>query len=284
MNLNFSMYSGFSSLVKKHGIEYAAKTAKEFGFSSVEFFDVAGAANRVPTFEGVEDAKIAKAVLDKYSLSVACYSVGATLVTLDSNVCVTDSVVTELKRYGEIAAALGCPYLHHTLILNLSLKDGAPSLDEVLLPTVNAACEVADHCKKLGITCIYEDQGMYFNGVFGFGRFFDEMKKRCDNVGVCGDIGNVLFVDEEPLPFFEAFIHDIKHVHLKDYKRVTRECKLKSRGGIFLEGAPPGTGDIDVKSCLKTLYDHGYCGAFAIEDEFINELPATFSYVDKHFC
>ena len=221
MKLNFSMYSGFSSLVKKHGIESAAGTAKELGFSSVEFFDAAGTLHRSPTFESVDEAKNAKIILDKYSLSVACYSIGATLVTLDKDACVIESVVAELKHYGDIAAALGSPFLHHTLILNLSLWDGAPTLDEVLAPTVDAACRVADHCKILGLTCIYEDQGMYFNGVYGFGRFYNEMKKRCDNVGVCGDIGNVLFVDEEPLPFFETYIDDIKHVH------VTLYCYIK---------------------------------------------------------
>lgn len=283
MKLNFSMYSGFSSLVKKHGIESAAGTAKELGFSSVEFLDAAGTLHRSPTFESVDEAQNAKIILDKYSLSVACYSIGATLVTLDQNARVIDSVVSELKRYGDIAAALGSPFLHHTLILNLSLWDGAPTLDEVLAPTVDAACEVANYCQKLGLTCIYEEQGMYFNGVYGFGRFFGEMKKRCNNVGVCGDIGNVLFVDEEPLPFFETYIDDIKHVHLKDYRKVTTESKLKSHSGVCLESVPIGKGDIAITPCLNLLNAHGYDGALALEDDFINELPTTFSYINKHF-
>ena len=280
-NLSTSMYSGFSSLVNKYGPEYAAGFASSSGFSSVEFIDIIGTG--FTTFQNTDQALLARRILHKHSLSVSCYSVGANLVNIESGVQKNSETIETLKQIAEIAAALGSPYLHHTLFANLTLPHNAPSFDDVLYPVVDAAREVADYCKRLGISCIYENQGMYFNGVGNFKRFFHLMKTGCSNVGICGDVGNSLFVDESPLPFFEAFIDYIKHVHLKDYKKVAHESKLISRGGTYLEGTPIGSGDINIDNCLKTLKDHGYCGALAIEDEFINELPATFSYINKHF-
>ena len=280
-NLSTSMYSGFSSLVNKHGPEYAAGFASSSGFSSVEFIDIIGTG--FTTFQNTDQALLARRILHKHSLSVSCYSVGANLVNIESGVQKNSETIETLKQIAEIAAALGSPYLHHTLFANLTLPHHAPSFDDVLYPVVEAAREVADYCKGLGISCIYENQGMYFNGVCNFNRFFQLMKTHCDNVGICGDIGNSLFVDEDPLPFFEAFIDHIKHVHLKDYKKVTHTSALRSREGIYLKDVPIGSGDIDIPSCLKALKKHGYCGAFSIEDEFIPELPTTFSYLREHF-
>ena len=51
---------------------------------------------------------------------------------------------------------------------------------------VAAAERIANHAEKFGITCIYEDQGYYVNGVEGVGVFYREIKKHCKNVGVWG--------------------------------------------------------------------------------------------------
>ena len=280
-NVSASMYSGFSSLLKTHGIECAASLAASLGFSSVEFIDIIGAGS--PTFQNTDQAILARNILHKHALSVSCYSVGINLVNIESGIQKNPAAIAELKRIADIAASLGSPYLHHTLFVNLTLPHNSPSFDEMLYPVVDAAVEVAGYCKNLGVSCIYENQGMYFNSVCNFRRFFHLMKSYCDNVGVCGDVGNSLFVDEEPFPFFETFVDDIKHVHLKDYKKTEHIRELKSRGGTYLENVPIGTGDIDIASCLKTLKKHGYSGAFSMEDEFIDALPNTFSYLNKNF-
>ncbi len=269
------MYSGFSSLVKKQGVENAAKFASSLGFSSVEFFDMAQG-SKAPTFQNVQEAKIAKKILNRYGLSVSCYSVGANFVTIDSGVKKNTEAIDALKNFADIAAALGSPFLHHTLIINLSLPQGAPDYKDVLGPVVNSACEVANHCQKLGLTCLYEDQGMYFNGITGFKRFFDLMKTKCPNVGVCVDVGNSLFVDVEPKYFFNEFVGDIKHVHLKDYCILDDEnAKFHSKGGKGLKSVPIGCGDIDIISCFDVLKENGYSGAIALEDDFVENYGAV---------
>ena len=272
------MYTGFSSLVKREGIEEGARFASEMGFSSVEFFDMAGREGYAHVFDGVASAKAAKKALSDRGLSVSCYSVGGNLVSIKDGVHRKEQTVAELKNHAKIAAALGSPFLHHTLIFGLTVPPAAPSLDDVLMPTVDAAVDVARYCEELGLTCIYEGQGMYFNGVEAFGRFFREMKKHCPNVGVCGDLGNTFFVDEAPVDFFSAFADDICHVHIKDY-RYTRTPSdkdayaFRSRGGAYLKSALVGAGDANVGACLEILKQHGYRGAFSLEDD--SDMPLS---------
>lgn len=285
------MYNKFSSLVKNNGLEFAAQTAKNLGFSSVELFDMAGT-DSTPTFPDVESAIHARKILDSFGLSVACYSVGVNLVTLSDGIKRNEKAIKELLNYANIAKTLGSPYLHHTMIISLRLPENAPNFEEVLSPVVGVATEVARYCEHLGLTCLYEDQGMYFNGTKQFGVFFEEMKKLNTNVGVCADIGNILFVDEDPLPFFNAFKDDIKHVHLKDYKiHDPKSCleayKLSSKGGKYLESVMIGKGDIDIIPCLDVLKTSNYSGAIALEDDhkedFTLGVHAAMSLVNKVF-
>ena len=59
-------------------------------------------------------------------VSVACYSVGATLYG-------SDAVEECLLRHIEVAAALGSPLLHHTLIF--STREAGPAFEEALADT-----------------------------------------------------------------------------------------------------------------------------------------------------
>lgn len=136
---------------------------------------------------------------------------------------------------------------------------------------MDAAEQVARYAEPLGITCLFEDQGIYLNGLAGFGKFFYELKRRCSNVGVCGDVGNILFVDEDPVDFFEMFKEDIKHVHIKDYLRKPAAKQsighywLPTRGGQWLRETMVGSGIVDFESCMKVLKSVGYQGGLGLE-------------------
>ena len=211
--MNFSMYSKFYNILLRDGIEKAADTAKDFGFSSVEFFDFVHP-SRVDCIKSVEDARRMRGVLEERGLTTACYSVAVGLYEEGMTLDTVTHAEKKLMQYAEYAAALGCPYLHHTLTITVE-----PLLTEetALKYIVPAAIRVAKYAQSLGVTCIYEDQGPFFNGVEGFGKFFYAVKAECPYVGVCGDVGNTLFVDENPEAFFRAYAHEIKHVHVKDY-------------------------------------------------------------------
>ena len=122
------------------------------------------------------------------------------------------------------------------------------------------------------MTVLYEEQGRYINGIEHFGKFFGEMKKRCPNVGVCADFGNILYAGEKPEDFIAAYIDDIKHVHIKDYRfcSVEQSPTVPANGwaavpGGWVEHSVVGDGIIDLEKCLELLKKSGYDGYYSLE-------------------
>lgn len=260
--MNFSMYAGFTAMMRREGIEKAAAYAAGLGFSSVEIFDNCMEDEERP-FADIASAEKARKVLERHGLEVACYSA---YVSAWQNEVSVQRAIEAL----EIVKALDCPYFHHTLLTWIPLPEDAPDFQQGLEASIQAAERIAVHAGRLGITCLYEDQGYYINGVKGFGRFFEEMQTRCKNVGVCADLGNILFVDERPEDFVRAYIRQIRHVHIKDYLRKESETSpgmywIDAGGNRWLRDTMVGSGEVGVKACIKLLQENGYEGAYALE-------------------
>ncbi len=261
--MNYTFYTQFIEMLARDGAQKTAEYAKSLGFSSVEVLESIGAGypRVIPDRKTAEEVK---RVFDAHGIAVACYSVGCDVY---GNPAAEDALV----YHAEIAAALGCPFLHHTLKTGLKMADDAPAADAVLEEITAAAIRIADRAKPLGVTCLYEDQGMYANGIANFGRFYREVHRVCDNTGVCGDFGNILFVDEDPAAFLSAFARDIRHVHVKDYLRKSFTDLVPTGGwyptkhGQYLRDTTVGAGIIDIPACMKVLHDVGYNGAYALE-------------------
>ena len=260
--MRFTFYSRFSTMAAREGMEKAAAYAAAHGFSAVEFLEFAD--SKYPTL--IRDTAMAKEtgrLLAAHGLDVACWSVGATVYR-------SPETVTFLKQQVEMAAALDCPYLHHTLLPWLVHFDGIPSFEEAIEGAVIAASEVAEYAKRLGVTCIYEDQGLYANGVEGFGTFYRQIKQCSSNVGVCGDMGNSLFVDEGAERFFAEYAEDICHVHVKDYlirtfKKAPSPKWYPTKAGKWLRETMVGDGNANVAACMDILKQVGYSGTYALE-------------------
>ena len=262
IDMNFTMYTGFSQMLHEKGGEKTAEYAAGMGFSSVEMFADARYVEDNPIPDTAK-AKIVRDVLAQRGLSVACYSVFA-------NVWEQKEHIDAMLRMVDIASELGAPFFHHTMLPWTTLRTVAPEYHEAIKVAVEAAACVADYADRLGITCIYEDQGCYINGVEGFRGFWSEMKKRCKNVGICGDLGNIMFVNEKPENFLEAYVDDICHVHIKDYLRKEAEMSpgrywLQAEDNNWLRDTMVGSGEVDFEACMKILKNAGYKGAFALE-------------------
>ncbi len=258
ISMYYAIYDPFTDLVRARGVEEAALYARKHGFRAVEFLGTL-----YPPVPDVAAAREARRILEDHGLTVACYSVGTTLYRAPAE-------EDKLLRHAEIAAALGSPFLHHTLVATLRPLPDEPSFDEVLADILPRAERVARFSAGLGLTCLYEEQGFYVNGIKHFSRFFGEMKRRCANVGVCGDWGNILFADERPEEFLRAFAGDIRHVHVKDYRvsvptEVVDARALRSRTEAVLTDVPLGEGVVDAAACLSILREAGYNGALALE-------------------
>jgi len=259
--MDFAFYSRYYSRVAQYGIEETAKYAVSLGFTGVEV--LCSADDQIKAIPDAAAGAEAKKVLDSYGLKTVCYSVGA-------NFWNNPQTVQLLVDKLEIISALGCPYLHHTLLPGAASAYSDDDFDERIETAVNGAEAVAKRAAEYGITCIYEDQGFYVNGIKGFGAFFDEMKRRCTNVGVCMDVGNILFVNEWPEDFLRKYIADVKHVHIKDYLRKEIDTVPSKRWSIAkgrtkLRDTMIGDGVIDFAACMKILKENGYNGPYALE-------------------
>lgn len=212
------------------------------------------------------DIDKAKALADyagERGVSICCFSMAADVVTGDRR-----AAVENLKRYAEVAAALGSPYLHHTLYPALSLGGNHLSFREALGRAVESVREVCDYAGQLGVKCLYEDQGFLFNGVQRFDDFLGEVK--CE-VGVVADLGNILFVGEQPEAFAARFAPLIEHVHVKDYLYKDAgwpspgEGWYHSRDGGYLRGTVPGHGTVRFNRVFSILQSVSYDGYFSLE-------------------
>ncbi len=251
--------------VAEKGIEGAAEYAAGLGFSSVELcMSGYSESSRRRVLPDVEAAKYARNVLEQAGLSAACHSVFVELYKNEEGEKI-------LMEQAEIAAALGSPFLHHTMLPWLTLPENAPDYEEAIEVVVEVAGRVADYAATLGVKCIYEDQGFYVNGIEGFGGFWKKMKQRSKNVGICVDLGNVLYVRETPQAFLEAFAEDVCHVHVKDLLQKTTEVSpgrywMRTMNGWWLRNTMVGSGVIDFEACLKILKKADYQGGFALEN------------------
>lgn len=260
--MNFTMYSGFSKMVAAQGVEKAAEYAASLGFSSVEILERADK-GYTPVISTPEEAEAARKILERYGLTVACYSVFA-------NLWHNEGAEKSLIEQTKIAAALGSPYLHHTILPWLAVPESIPGFRDAVNEVLPSVVRIAQAAAEAGVVCLYEEQGFFINGVEGYGAFYREMKKHCQNIGVCGDLGNILFVNENPEDLFREYIGEIRHVHVKDYLR-TRSVEspgkgwMRAKDNVWLLDTWVGKGVVNVEACMNLLKSVGYEGKFAME-------------------
>lgn len=172
--------------------------------------------------------------------------------------------IQRLKRYAELAQLMNIPLLHHTIYPPLKSGDARPA-DQLTEEAASAAREVYDYAESLGVRCVYEDQGLVFNGVSGFANFYDALNRPA---GIVLDLGNVAFVGEKPAAFAEKYIDKIVHVHVKDYfinRAVPAQYGLSD--GTKIAPAPLCKGDMQIADALRILKHRGYDGWLMLENE-----------------
>ena len=174
------------------------------------------------------------------------------------------SEIERLKAYAELAALMEIPLLHHTIYPPLKPED-VRSADELAEEAASAAREVYDYAQKLGVRCIYEDQGLAFNGIEGFGKFLETLDRPA---GVVLDLGNVAFVGEKPAAFAKKYLDRIVHVHVKDYL-INRDVPAQYllADGTKIAPTALGKGDMAIAGALEIVMNSGYKGWFMLEND-----------------
>lgn len=245
--MKIASYNTFFSDLKLHGFEYALAHTAALGYDGVEILYLSG------RLASLDDAKRARERFDAYGLDVVCYSVCVNLTPDRSAIA-----EAELRHHAALASILGSPYLHHTLACALRKSDNAPAYDDIFDHVLQTARRVADACAEQGLTCLYEPQGLYFNGIDGLGRFFTEIKRTHGNVGICGDMGNSLFVGCDPVSVFAHFKDDIRHLHAKNFLITSQndpdhKCFPLQNGTWLCDVGFEQQGAVDLCGCLSAL-------------------------------
>lgn len=202
---------------------------------------------------------------EKLGVVLPCFSTTANLIGEGRSYW-----VDRLKKYADILKLMNIPMLHHTIYPLLKPEDRR-SPDELVEEAATAAREVYDYAESLGVRCVYEDQGLSFNGVNGFDVFYQALNRPA---GVVLDLGNVAFVGEKPAPFAEKYLDKIVHVHVKDYfinRAVPAHYELYD--GTKIAPAVLGEGDMQLTDALKIVKNSGYRGWYMLENDAGNGKP-----------
>ena len=283
--MNLCMFAFFNDLVWREGAADAVRFARECGFDTVEVLQPMQPSAR-PVFETFAHVEALRRELDANGMRCACFSVSSNVLANNLGASGDRSAVDELKQCADIAKALGSPYLHHTLTLGyVPTSAEMDSLDAIFPELTARASEVAEYANSIGLTVLYEPQGYYVNGLEGFTRFYECMKQRGHSIGVCGDMGNSLYVNCAPDAFFAHYKEEICHVHLKDYhiedEVLNRQNAKESRfwdmirDGRMITETRLGEGLVDMDACMAHLRDVGYDGAYATETCYWNNLTVS---------
>lgn len=235
-----------------------------------------------------EFAKEFRRRADDCGINIPCFSIGANLVADDRK-----EVIERVKRYAEVAAIVGSPYLHHTIAYSCSNPDDAiANMDDYFNKGVESVREIFDYAKTVGVRTIFEDQGFIFNGVKNFKRFFDVIDRDC---GLVADFGNIAYADERVEDFIKAFPDKIYNVHVKDIKYFLKDDENATGGRTlnknFADGCAFGDGYVNFDAAFSALRDINYDGYFAIEGyryvedpvkSFGENLRITNEYLEKY--
>ncbi len=253
MNKKIAMYSPPFPRLKSY--KEVIDLACEYGVSAVEPFSMLDF--EIPDRE---KAKKVKEYADEKGIVFPCVSIYANVFESD-----TESQLEMLKGYADVAAILGSPFIHHTIVGEFKEPSKVIGLrDELMNKGVQFVREVYDYAEQRGVKSIYEDQGFIFNGVDGFGEFLSKVNR---NVGVVADFGNVFQSGDSIEDFVNAFHDRFVHAHIKDVivSDERNSSSYPALGGKFVDYVAIGHGQIDIKGVIELLRSYGYDGYYGVE-------------------
>lgn len=132
---------------------------------------------------------------------------------------------------------------------------------EWIVEGLSAAAEAAG---KAGITLCLENHGKLAGSGVQVKAILDRVNS--PYLKSTFDTGNFLLVDEKPLTALDSLLHDVAHVHFKDFVQ-RPDGRYKSLSGASFEGVSLGDGDVDLKEIVRRLKERGYQGAYVLEYE-----------------
>lgn len=238
----------------------AMRFAKECGFKGVEVTNLAELSS-----PDLKQAHVLHETALSLGLEIVCFSMGIRLECEDWR-----EQIQLLKDYIDVTNILGAKMFHHTFVPTLGMSsEEMPSYSAISTQLLQAATEVQQYAAEYGISCVYEDQGFVINGIHDYENFYNRLT--LPNKGIVSDLGNIYFYGEDPARFTAHFIHEIAHVHVKDYLFKPGGGQFPGQGwymnkqGDFLRGTIIGHGTTDFVPIFRNLIRSGYDGWYSLE-------------------
>ena len=230
--------------------------AAEYGVTAVEALNIYEFST--PDLQTAEDMR---AYADSKNVQFPCFSVFCNLVGDGA-----EQAIEKVKAYVDVAAVLGAPYVHHTIVCETESPEKIlPFKKEYFDQGIRAVRAIYDYAVRRGVKTIFEDQGYLFNGVENFSRFLQKVDR---DIGVVADFGNITQAGENIVGFLKAFAPQVCHVHIKDV--VVKDGDGNS-GGLrtldkrFMHEVPLGEGEVPMKEAVALLRAAGYDGFYSLE-------------------
>lgn len=260
-DMKFSYYVGCRERILSRDYDRLIGFLHEHGYTAIEPLESELAPCHM--FASPAEAAELRTRLDREGIAVCCYSVCTDVYTTPA------ASRAFLLLQAEIAAALGSPYLHHTIYPPFAPTPDMPSYNDALEAVLPTLCEVIRYAASLGVTVIYEPQGLVFNGS-GLTDLIARLRacRGCEGVGVCFDFGNPAFVDCHPQDMLDDLMPLIRHVHVKDYKLLdssSSDAPYNTASLRPMTEVAVGEGDMHAAQMLARINDYGYGGYYSIE-------------------
>jgi len=229
-------------------IELVTAKAKDFGYGGIEWRG--GPDGHLhPGLSPITISTVRQRCSDNGLVSLA---VTAYTGFVSSSARKRQSNVEELRRYADVAAALGAKYVR-TFVGELP-EDTI--MENSLYERISECLQVAaDHARSLGVIISIEPHDNFIRSASVI-----PILTRINHpaLRVIWDIGNAFAADEDPAEGFELLKDCIAYVQVKDGR--------KSKDGWQL--CSLGKGNVPLSRAFELLVASGYQGAFSLEWEY----------------
>lgn len=252
--------------------------AKEIGLDAIEPYQTAELYENDP-----EKTAEVKKYVEQNGLGISCYSTAAHLSGEN-----WEAEMLRLKNCMHTAKSLGSKYFHHTIVPDLGST--VPDFDEMFDECFERVKELCLYARSIGMTDLFEDQGLVFNGKKNFTKFVNALERENIPFGIVLDAGNSAFVNEDASQMLSELADKIVHVHLKDYiisdKPFENGRCYKTVHGTYMQDCVMGLGSINLDNVFKLMDSVGYDGYFSLEycgSQGLNGIKASLDNLKKRY-
>ena len=163
------------------------------------------------------------------------------------------SNVDKLRRYSDLAAELGAPFVR----VFLGELPADTDLDDGIFETISGCLSIASaYAATVGVKIAVEPHDDFTRSSV-VAPIFDRDRSDSD-LRVIWDVGNAFAASEEPAEGFNVLKDRLAYVQVKDGKW----------NGSIWELCTVGDGDVPLARAFELLSDYGYEGAISVEWEY----------------